>query len=330
MYQMYATDPRARSQRRHPPAARAAARERHRQDQADDTACCCRCPARRSSTTATRSAWATTSTWATATACARRCNGGRSATPASRAPIRSDSTCQPIMDPIYGYEAVNVEAQQREPASLLNWNAPHARRAQGVPGVRPRPTHVPAAGQPQDPRLSPRVWRRDHPVRRQPRALGAAGRARSRALQGTSAGRAHGPHAVPADRRPAVSAHALRPWLSLVPARRGTARCRRGTRNACRATSCRCSCCSTAGRACSAIASCRGASRCPRRSARSSSARCCPPSSPVAAGTRRRARRRARSRSSTTSNGRAATGVGSSRSLGSSVTRGRATPISCR
>jgi maltose alpha-D-glucosyltransferase/alpha-amylase len=27
----------------------------------------------------------------------------------------------PIMDPIYGYEAVNVEAQAREPASLLNW-----------------------------------------------------------------------------------------------------------------------------------------------------------------------------------------------------------------
>lgn len=27
----------------------------------------------------------------------------------------------PIMDPIYGYEAVNVEAQNREPASLLNW-----------------------------------------------------------------------------------------------------------------------------------------------------------------------------------------------------------------
>ena len=27
----------------------------------------------------------------------------------------------PIMDPIYGYEAVNVESQQREPASLLNW-----------------------------------------------------------------------------------------------------------------------------------------------------------------------------------------------------------------
>jgi maltose alpha-D-glucosyltransferase/alpha-amylase len=27
----------------------------------------------------------------------------------------------PIMDPVYGFEAVNVEAQQRDPASLLNW-----------------------------------------------------------------------------------------------------------------------------------------------------------------------------------------------------------------
>src|SRR2546423_13674238 len=27
----------------------------------------------------------------------------------------------PIMDPIYGYEAVNVEAQARDPSSQLNW-----------------------------------------------------------------------------------------------------------------------------------------------------------------------------------------------------------------
>ncbi len=27
-----------------------------------------------------------------------------------------------IMDPVYGYQAVNVEAQQRSPSSLLNWN----------------------------------------------------------------------------------------------------------------------------------------------------------------------------------------------------------------
>ncbi|MEO7741811.1 MAG: maltose alpha-D-glucosyltransferase [Usitatibacter sp.] len=28
---------------------------------------------------------------------------------------------QPIMDPVYGYEAVNVESQARDPSSLLNW-----------------------------------------------------------------------------------------------------------------------------------------------------------------------------------------------------------------
>ncbi len=47
----------------------------------------------RSSTTATRSAWATTSTSATATACAPRCSGRPTATPASRRPIGSACTC---------------------------------------------------------------------------------------------------------------------------------------------------------------------------------------------------------------------------------------------
>ena len=27
----------------------------------------------------------------------------------------------PIMDPVYGYQAINVEAQERSPFSLLNW-----------------------------------------------------------------------------------------------------------------------------------------------------------------------------------------------------------------
>ena len=27
----------------------------------------------------------------------------------------------PIMDPVYGYQAINVEAQERAPFSLLNW-----------------------------------------------------------------------------------------------------------------------------------------------------------------------------------------------------------------
>ena len=29
--------------------------------------------------------------------------------------------CPPIMDPVYGYQAINVEAQERDPSSLLNW-----------------------------------------------------------------------------------------------------------------------------------------------------------------------------------------------------------------
>ena len=44
----------------------------------------------------------------------------------------------PIMDPIYGYEAVNVEAQQREPASLLNWMKRLIAVRQAPPGLRPR------------------------------------------------------------------------------------------------------------------------------------------------------------------------------------------------
>ena len=40
---------------------------------------------------------------------------------ASRARIRRGSIAPPIMDPVYGYQAINVEAQQRYPFSLLNW-----------------------------------------------------------------------------------------------------------------------------------------------------------------------------------------------------------------
>ena len=47
----------------------------------------------------------------------------------------------PIMDPVYGYEAVNVEAQSRSPSSLLNWTkrliaARRSRRALGRGGLR--------------------------------------------------------------------------------------------------------------------------------------------------------------------------------------------------
>ena len=54
----------------------------------------------------------------------------------------------PIMDPIYGFQAVNVEAQASDPHSLLNW----MRRMLAVrpaQGVRPRQPALPVSEQPQ-------------------------------------------------------------------------------------------------------------------------------------------------------------------------------------
>ena len=49
----------------------------------------------------------------------------------------------PIMDPVYGYASVNVEAQSREPSSLLNWTRRMLAVRKALQGVRPR--HVRAA-----------------------------------------------------------------------------------------------------------------------------------------------------------------------------------------
>ena len=84
----------------------------------------------------------------------------------------------PIMDPVYGYQAINVEAQERSPFSLLNWMKRHDRAAQAVQGLRPRHDRVPAGAEPQGARLRPQVRGRHDPVRRQPVAHGAAGGAR--------------------------------------------------------------------------------------------------------------------------------------------------------
>ena len=121
MYSVYAADPQMRAQRRHPPPAGAARREQPPPHRAAQLAALLASRARRSSTTATRSGWATTSTSAIATASARRCSGAAIATAASRAPIRRGCYAPPIQDPVYGYQAINVEAQERYPFSLLNW-----------------------------------------------------------------------------------------------------------------------------------------------------------------------------------------------------------------
>ena len=121
MYTRVRPRPADADERRHPPPAGAADGQRPPPDGAAEQPAVQHARHARSSTTATRSAWATTSTWATATACARRCSGAATATPASRAPIRRALYSPLIIDPVYGYQAVNVEAQRRTPTSLLNW-----------------------------------------------------------------------------------------------------------------------------------------------------------------------------------------------------------------
>ncbi len=73
----------------------------------------------------------------------------------------------PIMDPVYGYESINVEAQSRDPELAAELDQAHARGAQDQPGVRARHAPLPQARQPQDPRVPARVRRRHDSVRRQ-------------------------------------------------------------------------------------------------------------------------------------------------------------------
>ena len=74
----------------------------------------------------------------------------------------------PIMDPVYGYQAINVEAQERFPFSLLNWmkrliamRKQHRVFGRGIARVR-------LSGQPQGARLPAPRRARDDPRRRQP------------------------------------------------------------------------------------------------------------------------------------------------------------------
>ena len=65
----------------------------------------------------------------------------------------------PIQDPIFGYQAVNVEAQQQSPGSLLNWMKRLIAVRRGRQHLRPRHPDLPLPAQPQDPGLSARATR---------------------------------------------------------------------------------------------------------------------------------------------------------------------------
>ena len=107
----------------------------------------------------------------------------------------------PLMDPVYGYQAVNVEAQLRTPTSLLRWMRRFIalRKEHPVFGLGSYEPIYPT--NPQDLRARATLRGRHRAVRSQPCPLRAGGRARPVALRGALPGGDVRPLQVPADRR---------------------------------------------------------------------------------------------------------------------------------
>jgi hypothetical protein len=126
----------------------------------------------------------------------------------------------PLMDPVYGFQAVNVEAQLRTPTSLLRWLKRFIalRKEHPVFGLG---SYEPLAPD------NPRIFAHVRASRRTSCCACTTWRARRRPSSSTSrATRAHPggdarAHALPAHRRPALPAHARPAGLVLVPAQGG-------------------------------------------------------------------------------------------------------------
>jgi hypothetical protein len=113
-----------------------------------------------------------------------------------------------ITDSVYGFQAINVEAQQRSPFSLLNWMKRLIQVRKAAPRVRPRHDRVPAAGEPARAGVPARVRGRRDPGGEQPVGERAGGAARPVAASPARSGGAARADGVPADRRDAVRADA--------------------------------------------------------------------------------------------------------------------------
>ena len=120
----------------------------------------------------------------------------------------------PLMDPVYGFSAVNVEAQQRNPSSFLHWmrRILAVRREFPVLGTGRARGHL--VGQPVGAGLRALGARRrpagagePGAVRAQPLQAGPAGRAPRGAVGGAPAHRAAGPGGLPPDRHRALPGH---------------------------------------------------------------------------------------------------------------------------
>ena len=157
----------------HPPAAGADARQRPPARSRWPTPCSSACPARPSSATATRSAWARTSRCRSATPSAPRCSGATGPTAGSPPTRRKRDLRRPVITGgDFGYETVNVEAQQRDPASLLCWFQRALLIAPRVPRVRRRHVHLRRHRRPVGARPRPRRAERRDARRHQPRRRG--------------------------------------------------------------------------------------------------------------------------------------------------------------
>ena len=159
----------------------------------------------------------------------------------SRAPTRRASICRSSSIPEYHYEAVNVEAQLRNPHSLLWWMRRVLALRKRWRALGEGKCEFLQPDKPQDPRLHSAARAGNASGGGQPVALSAAGRAGSLRFQRHDAHRIVRPHGIPGHHRPPVLPHSQPARVLLVfPDAEDPDRTRRNTIRRCAgAASCR-------------------------------------------------------------------------------------------
>ena len=128
----------------------------------------------------------------------------------------------PISDPVYGYQAVNVEGQLARSVVAPPLDAEHHRAAEALQGVRARHDGVPVGREPQGARVRPPLGGGRHPLRRERLPLRTAGGARPVGVRGVRARGDARVHGVPADRAAPLLPHPRPVRLLLVRAAEAT------------------------------------------------------------------------------------------------------------